>query len=485
MPIRELTHGTQVDLVLLVQAVERRPRKDGRDFLKVSFSDRTGTLQSVIWDDVDEIEALLIVGSPFRVGGQFEVHEKFGAQLKLEGFSPAVEGTYDPADLRAGPPVPVPELERRLRALIATVQDPGMAAVLEAVLGEGTDTWARYREAPAAKRVHQAYRHGLLEHCLTVAEAVSGAAAVFPGIDRDLAVTAALIHDIGKLDAYAFGEGDVVDLTDAGKLRGEIVIGYERMHGVLNGIAGISEVRKQAFLHIILAHHGKLEHGSPVTPQTREAFLVHTMDNLGGKLGTVDRMDQERAPGAAWSAPDWAFGGSVWFADSAEEPSEDAATGAPWLSHPNVAPQGPPTLHGAPAFTEPPAPTEPVAPVDPVVPRGAFEDSPAWAPPEPESLTAPPLPSGPLTATPDHDDDPFVVPGEDSPTFPAAQATRPAESVSAKDAERAATAAARAAAFDTPGRPTPERSEDELATSSADQRRGGPPPPPDAQPLPF
>jgi hypothetical protein len=379
---------------------------------------------------------------------------------------------------------------------------------------------------------------------------VSAAAGIFPGVDRDLAVAAALIHDIGKLDAYAFGDGDVVELTDAGKLRGEIVIGYERMHGVLNAIPGITEVRKQAFLHIVLAHHGKLEHGSPVTPQTREAYLVHSMDNLGGKLGTVDRMEQERQPGSAWSSSDWAFGGSVWFADVAEEQDTEGAStaAAGWLSHPGLAPQGPPTLHGAPAFTEPEPPTEPPVPVDPVVPRGAFEDSPAWNPPEPESLTGPPIPDGgPFSAVPDHSDEPLPVRDEsaaqardaslpaphapagapdgpvgdralggshapagapDGPTgdepwvrdrhpdvpHGAAHADEQAAPVDpeeleaanrAKAAEREATAAQRAAAFDSPGRPTPERAEDEFVTASPEQRRGGPPPPPDVQPLPF
>ncbi|MBJ7471018.1 MAG: HD domain-containing protein, partial [Solirubrobacteraceae bacterium] len=370
MPIRELTDGTQVDLVLLVQTIDRRSRNNGDDFLKLQFCDRTGTLSSVIWDDVDQIESLLVVGAPFRVFGRFEVHEKFGPQLRLEGFEPAADGTYDPSELRLGPPVPVPELEARLRSLIASVQDPGMSAMLEAVLGESTSTWAAYRVAPAAKRVHQAYRHGLLEHCLTVAEAVDGAAGVFPGIDRDLAVSAALVHDIGKLDAYAFTEGDTVELTDDGKLRGEIVLGYERLHGVVDAIPGMSAARKQAFLHIILAHHGQLEHGSPVTPQTREAFLVHMMDNLGGKLGIVDRLEQERQPGSAWSGYDRAFGGAVWFADAAEDVPQAQSVGT----------------SAAPAV--PAAPPEPHVPA--AVPLGAFEDSAAWNPPDPSELTAAP-----------------------------------------------------------------------------------------------
>lgn len=421
MPIRELTDGTHVDLVLLVQTIDRRARANGEDFLKLQFCDRTGTLASVVWDDVDTIESLLVVGAPFRIFGRYEVHEKFGPQLRLEGFEPAADGTYDPSELRQGPPVPVPELEARLRALVASIEDAGMRAMLEAVLGEGTATWEAYRVAPAAKRVHQAYRHGLLEHCLTVAEAVDGASKVFPGIDRDLAVSAALVHDIGKLDAYVLVEGDTVELTDDGRLRGEIVLGYERLHRVLDAIPGMSEVRKQAFLHIILAHHGKLEHGSPVTPQTREAFLVHTMDNLGGKLGVIDRLENERAPDTAWSPFDRAFGGSVWFAGAAEEAGATQlptpVTDAPALAH-DHAPSHPPVLGGAstevkepatpaPAPT-PQAPPEPTrAPAVAAVPLGAFEESAAWNPPDPEALDAPPVPTETLTATPDHADEPI------------------------------------------------------------------------------
>lgn len=373
MPIRDLTHGVRCDMVLLVRGVERRTRRDGRDFLKVTFGDRTGTLTAMVWDDVDEIAPLLIVGEAFAVTGAYEVSEKFGPQLKLEGFQPAADGTYDASELRAGPPVPVSELEHRLRALIASVEDQQLRQVLDLVLGEETETWQRYRIAPAAKRVHQAYRHGLLEHCLTVAEAVSGAAPIFPGIDRDLAVSAALIHDIGKLDAYRLVDGDEVELTDDGKLRGEIVLGYERLHGVVDQVEGMTEVRKRAFLHIILAHHGQLEHGSPVVPQTREAFLVHTMDNLGGKLGIIDRLEQERQPGSTWSGYDRAFGGSVWFeADAEEELAE--FTSAP----------------SAPA----PAPQAPAA-----VPQRAFEET-AWNPPHPDHLDGSPIPQAPFTEPP-------------------------------------------------------------------------------------
>ncbi len=100
-------------------------------------------------------------------------------------------------------PVParnVEQMEADLRQLVATVQSPHLQRLLHALLAPGSETWARYRVAPAAKHYHQAYVHGLLEHSVTVAQTVGATAAVFPGIDRDVAVTGALLHDIGKLD---------------------------------------------------------------------------------------------------------------------------------------------------------------------------------------------------------------------------------------------------------------------------------------------
>ncbi len=105
------------------------------------------------------------------------------------------------------------ELEGRLRELLATVADRDLAGLLDDLLGADSPTWARFRDAPAAKRLHHAWRHGLLEHSLLVAQGVAALAAIFPGLDRDLALTGALLHDVGKLDTYAFvtrerGDGD-------------------------------------------------------------------------------------------------------------------------------------------------------------------------------------------------------------------------------------------------------------------------------------
>lgn len=204
-------------------------------------------------------------------------------------------------------------MELELRELVATVQCPDLRRLLDAVLGERSPLWPLYREAPAAKRYHQAYRHGLLEHSLSVAQGVSAACGAFPGIDRDVAVTGALLHDIGKLEAYTL-DPRAIDMTDVGRLQGEIPLGYYRIRRTIEDLPGFPPETAEAVLHIILSHHGSLEHGSPVVPCTREATLVHMIDNLGGRLGSFDRIEKELPEGATWSAYDKALGGGAYFA---------------------------------------------------------------------------------------------------------------------------------------------------------------------------
>jgi 3'-5' exoribonuclease len=149
---------------------------------------------------------------------------------------------------------------------------------------------------------------------------VSAISATFPGIDRDVAVTGALLHDIGKLEAYT--DGQSIDLTDAGRLQGEIALGYYRIRRAIEDIDGFPVELAQAVGHIILSHHGTLEHGSPVVPCTREATLVHMIDNLGGRLGSFDRLEKELAPGRCWSPFDRAIGAGAFFAERRGEAPE-------------------------------------------------------------------------------------------------------------------------------------------------------------------
>jgi 3'-5' exoribonuclease len=314
--VRDLSDGEAVDSVFLVRDRARRFKRNGDPFLKLELADVTGSCDAVLWEAVDDSLSACEVGSVVRVAGSFSVDSRYGATLTVRSLRAAADGEYDAADLHAAPSMPVDQMVADLRALIETVQSAPLRGLLHRLFAEGSDTWARWREAPAAKHYHQAYRHGLLEHCLTVAQAVSAVSATFPGIDRDVAVTGAILHDIGKIEAYALA-GDGIELTDAGRLEGEIPLGYHMVRRELERIPHFPPDVAQAVLHIILSHHGALEHGSPVVPCTREATLVHMMDNLGGKLGSFDRIERTLADGEHWSSFDRAISAAAYFAPSA------------------------------------------------------------------------------------------------------------------------------------------------------------------------
>jgi 3'-5' exoribonuclease len=317
MQVREFTDGTDVAQALLVRDVEVRSRRDGGEYLRLTLGDRTGTVPAVVWDGIAQARACCLPGKVVFITGRYSVHARFGRQLQVQSIRPAGEDEYVRDDLHDGPARTVAQMEADLRELVATVQNHHLRRLLASIFGEGSPIWSSYRDAPAAKRYHQAYRHGLLEHCLTVAQAVSAISATFPGIDRDVAVTGALLHDIGKLDAYQV-HGGAIAMSDQGRLYGEIPIGYYLDRRAIERLDGFPPELAQAVLHIILSHHGSLEHGSPVVPCTREATLVHMIDNLGGRLGSFDRIEKELPAGEEWSEYDKALGGGAYFAGRAE-----------------------------------------------------------------------------------------------------------------------------------------------------------------------
>jgi 3'-5' exoribonuclease len=271
---------------------------------------------AIAWDDVAQCFETCAPGSIVLVSGSFSVHPQFGRQIKLAALRPAGPGEYDTEQLAEGPARSPELLEADLRQLIGTVQNRSLRELLDRFFAAGTESWERFRQAPAAKHYHQAYAGGLLEHTLSVGQAVSAAANFFPGIDREIAVTGALLHDIGKTEAYN-DDPLAIELSDAGRLESEIPLGYYRVRREIERIDGFDRDLAQAILHIILSHHGQLEHGSPVLPATREATLVHAIDNLGGKLGSFDRLEKELADGESWSRFDRGIDGSAFFGSRA------------------------------------------------------------------------------------------------------------------------------------------------------------------------
>jgi 3'-5' exoribonuclease len=314
--IRELEAGQRVTAVYCVRERDLRQKRNGEPFLRLVLGDRSGSIEAVSWEEAEDRYRVAEPGAALHVTGTYEQSDKWGAKIKVLELRRARGEEYDADDLAAGPELPVDRLEADLRELLETVQRPHLRELLDRFFAAGSAAWQRFREAPAAKHYHQAYRSGLLEHTVSVAQAVSAAAALFPGIDRDIAVTGALLHDIGKTEAYN-DDPLAIELTDAGRLQAEIPLGYYKVRRQIEEIGGFDADLAQAVLHIILSHHGALEHGSPVVPATREAALVHAIDKLGGTLGSFDRLERELPDGESWSGFDRALEGSAFFGSRA------------------------------------------------------------------------------------------------------------------------------------------------------------------------
>jgi 3'-5' exoribonuclease len=322
--LRDCEDGQRVRGVYAVRERELRRKKNGDPWLRLKVGDASGTAEAISWEDAEALYALCGTGSAVFVTGVFEVSDRWGAKIKVAKIRAAEDHEFSVEDLAVESDVSLERLETDLRSLLATVQDPQLSNLLDLFFGEDSETWARFRDAPAAKVYHQAYRHGLLEHTLSVAQAVSAAANFFPGIDREVAVAGALLHDIGKIVAYN-DDPLAIDLTDAGRLEGEIPLGYYTVRRQIEEIPGFDPALAQAVLHIILSHHGQLEHGSPVVPATREAVLVHMIDNLGGRLGSFDRLERQLPAGESWSGFDRALSGSAYFGQRAPADDQRAA----------------------------------------------------------------------------------------------------------------------------------------------------------------
>ncbi len=310
MLLNELTDGAEIDQVLLVREAERRQRKDGGDYLRLQLGDRTGAVACMVWDELSEVEELAKAGTPVRVRGRYTVHPRFGPQINLRALEEAAPGSFSLEDLLDGPARGVEQMEAEIRELLATIQQPHLRVLLERRVRRGLASCGR---ATATRRRPSTTTRPTATACsstrLGVAQAVSAISATFGGHRprrRGHRRAAARHRQARGLHATIRRR---IDLTDAGRLHGEIALGYYRIRRAIEDIDGFPPELAQAVGHIILSHHGSLEHGSPVVPCTREATLVHMIDNLGGRLGSFDRLEKELAPGRRWSAFDRAIGG--------------------------------------------------------------------------------------------------------------------------------------------------------------------------------
>jgi len=254
----------------------------GSPMLRVVLADRTGTIGGVMFDVGAHIPDSLVVGGGAEVTGRISEYRE-QLQISLERITP-VEIT-DPSEYLPVSRRDLDEMEMELDALIAGVEQPDLTRLLEAVFDDPA-TRKAFVEAPAAKSNHHACVGGLMEHSLAVARVVVTASGLYPDLDSDLVIAAALLHDIGKMRSY---DRLSFAMTPEGALWGHLSIGAALVQQVIDRLPEFDPNVRLRLIHTILAHHGKREAGSPVVPMTLEAIVLHHADHLDGDAqGAID-----------------------------------------------------------------------------------------------------------------------------------------------------------------------------------------------------
>lgn len=286
--VQDLREGLKIDDVFVVASKSVANARNGSRYLRLKLTDRTGTIDAVKWNVSDTEVVGFGENEPMHVRGTAGTYNG-ELQLTVDSFQ---KPTYpvDPADfLRASERDP-DEMLADLRLILGSVTNPDLARLLSAFLDD-PEFAGKFRQAPAAKSVHHAWVGGLLEHTLNVVRSCAALADLYPQADRDILLTAAALHDIGKIDEYACSV--TIGFTDSGHLIGHIVGGAMMVKEAAESIEGFDPLLSLALQHAVLAHHGTKEFGSPKRPKSLEAYLLHVADDLDAKVEMFRRAISE------------------------------------------------------------------------------------------------------------------------------------------------------------------------------------------------
>lgn len=285
--IDTLREGERVGGIYLCKHKQHALTKNGKPYVSLILQDKTGTLDAKVWDPnsqgIDDFEALdylEVVGDVISFQGAL--------QMNIKRIRKAQEGEFDPKEYLPVSDRDLNEMYQELAALIHKIENPHLKSLAEGFFLKDSDFQERFQHHSAAKSVHHGFVGGLLEHTLSVMQLCSHFASTYQILNRDLLLTAALFHDIGKLEEISDFPANAY--TDDGQLLGHIMIGSEMVGARIRTMEGFPPKLAAELKHCILAHHGELEFGSPKKPALPEAIALSFADNLDAKMETLKEL---------------------------------------------------------------------------------------------------------------------------------------------------------------------------------------------------
>ena len=295
--IETLREGEKLGDIYLCKSRQSALTKSGKSYENVILQDKTGTLDAKIWDpgspgigDFDALDYVYVVGDVTSFQGSL--------QLSIKRATRAEEGEYDPADYLPMSRKNIDEMYEELLKYMRKVKNPYLLKLAESFFVENEAFIRLFKKHSAAKSVHHGFVGGLLEHTLSVVKLCDFYADQYDFLNRDLLITAAMFHDIGKTkELSAFPANDY---TDDGQLLGHIVIGVELVGLGIRRIPDFPKRLASELKHCIVAHHGELEYGSPKKPAMVEAVALNLADNADAKMETLTELFDAAPAGNEW-----------------------------------------------------------------------------------------------------------------------------------------------------------------------------------------
>ena len=296
--LNTLIKNDRIDHFLLIKKIELRSTKSGSDFLSTELGDKSTSMNANIWEGFSDLATRGKVGSVVKVSGTIEEYQG-SLQIRVASIRLANEkDKVRPQDFLPVSKRNLEEMQKEFNQKLKSISNKHLKKLLSEIFSE--EKFELFSTAPAGKSWHHAYIHGLIEHTLEIIKICELMCEFHPELNRDLLISGAMLHDIGKIEELSFESA--FEYTDKGKLIGHIVIAATLVRDEIKKISGFPVELENNLIHLILSHQGKLEHASPIVPKTAEAIALYQADELSAKVNAYKTtIEAELRPDSNWT----------------------------------------------------------------------------------------------------------------------------------------------------------------------------------------
>jgi 3'-5' exoribonuclease len=281
--VANMVENQNIDALFLVVEKRVAETRSGTPYLRLRLSDRTGEIEGRVWEQASELEKEFDKDDFVRSKGRVTRYQDT-LQMVIHHIQRVPESAIDPADFLPTSTRDIEAMWDELRTVAKGVGNRTLRELLDAFLND-SELSAKFKRAPAAKKLHHVCVGGLLEHTVTLCRLVLGVSEIYPVLNRDVLLTGAILHDIGKTEELTFERS--FDYSDPGRLLGHVVIGVEMLEKKIAAQRNFPEELALILKHLIISHHGQYIWGSPKRPKTLEAIVLHHLDDMDAKFNGV------------------------------------------------------------------------------------------------------------------------------------------------------------------------------------------------------